>query len=219
MLESDPPHTLVYATGAIAIGYHGQGLGGAMLDEIERRASELATRACGGGGGLAHGCVGRGAAGGGAAPGARPRGGAPGWSMTITFDRAPAPPQRIPGVEIRPMAEGDEVAGYECLADPFQDHWGEPFPSQEQWLHRHMTGAQQFDPTLWWIAWHNRQAVGALVAHLDPEEDPGLAHVGALGVRRPGVARASAKRFSDRLPGLCQARKNAARSSTSTASR
>ena len=39
--------------------------------------------------------------------------------MTITFDRAPAPPQRIPGVEIRPMAEGDEVAVYECLADPF----------------------------------------------------------------------------------------------------
>jgi mycothiol synthase len=185
MLESDPPHTLVYATGAIAIGYHGRGLGGAMLDEIERRASGLATHAPAGEpvvwhmGVLAdeplvagllreHGLeeVRR------------------AWSMTIAFDRAPAPPRSIPGVEIRPMAGGDEVAVYQCLADAFQDHWGEPFASQEQWLHRHMA-AQQFDPTLWWIAWQNRQAVGALVAQLEAEENPGLAYVGALGVRRP----------------------------------
>lgn len=185
MLECDPPHTLVYSTGAIAIGYHGRGLGGAMLDEIERRASALATLAPAGEpvvwhmGVLAdeplvagllreHGLeeVRR------------------AWSMTITFDRAPAPPQSIPGVEIRPMAEGAEGAVYQCLADAFKDHWGEPFPSQEQWLHRHMT-AQQFNPSLWWIACQNRQAVGALVAHADAEEDPGLAYVGALGVRRP----------------------------------
>ena len=185
MLESDSPHTLVYATGAIAIGYHGRGLGGAMLDEIERRASALATHAPAGEAVVWHMGV---LADEPLVAGLLREHGLEevrrAWSMTIAFDRAPAPPQSIPGVEIRPMAEGDEVAVYHCLADAFQDHWGEPFPAQEQWLHRHVA-AQQFDPTLWWIAWQNRHAVGALVAHLDAEEDPGLAYVGALGVRRP----------------------------------
>lgn len=185
MLESDPPHTLVYATGAVAIGYHGRGLGGAMLDEIERRASELATQAPAGDpvvwhmGVLADEPLVAGLL--------RERGLEEvrrAWSMTITFERPPAPPAIVPGIEIRPMPEGGEVAVYQCLADAFQDHWGEQFPSQEQWLHRHMTGAQQFDPGLWWVAWQNRRAVGALVAQGEAEENRALAYVSALGVRR-----------------------------------
>ena len=219
MLESDPPHTLVYATGAIAIGYHGQGLGGAMLDEIERRASALATRAPAGEAVVWHMGV---LADEPLVAGLLREHGLEevrrAWSMTIAFDRAPAPPHRIPGVEIRPMAEGDEVAVYECLADAFQDHWGEPFPSQEQWLHRHMA-AQQFDPTLWWIAWQNRQVVGALVAHPTPRRTlawPTSARSACAGRR---VARASAKRFSAPASKPLPGAESAARSSTSTASR
>lgn len=186
MLESDPPHTLVYATGAVAVGYHGRGLGGAMLDEIERRATALARQAPAGESVVWHmgvladeplvaGLL-------------RERGLEEvrrAWSMTIAFDRAPAPPRVVPGIAIRPLAKGGEVAIYQCLADAFQDHWGEQFPSQAQWLHRHITGAQQFDPSLWWVAWRGRQPVGALVAQGDAEEDAALAYVEALGVCRP----------------------------------
>jgi mycothiol synthase len=186
MLESDPPHTLVYATGAVAVDHHGRGLGGAMLDEIERRAAALATQAPAGEAVILHigvladeplvaGLL-------------RERGLEEvrrAWSMTIAFDRPPAPPHAVPGIEIRPLAKGGEAAVYECLADAFQDHWGAQFPSQEQWLHRNITGARQFDPSLWWVAWQNRQAVGALVAQAEAEEDAALAYVSALGVRRP----------------------------------
>jgi mycothiol synthase len=191
MLESDPPYTLVYSTGAVAIGYHGCGLGGAMLDEIERRASALATQAPAGEpvvwhmGVLADEPLVAGLL--------RERGldeVRRAWSMTITFDRPLAPPPAtISGVEIRPLAPGGEIAVYRCLADAFQDHWGEQFRSEEQWLHRHVTGAQRFDPTLWWVAWQNGHAVGALVADAEAEEDPALAYVGALGVRRPARRR------------------------------
>ncbi|MDX6549253.1 MAG: mycothiol synthase [Gaiellales bacterium] len=184
-LESDPPHTLVFTIGAVALAHHARGIGSAIVDEIERRALEL-TRAVPADemvtwrmGALAdeplvaalltgHGF----------------REVRRFWAMRVTFDGVPAAPEAIPGVELRILVPGQEEAVYDCLAEAFHDHWGEPLEPLDRFLHRHVEVAEFFDPGLWQLAWQGDRVVGALVASPRSDEDASLGYIELVGVRR-----------------------------------
>jgi mycothiol synthase len=184
-LESDPPHTLVFSIGAVAPAHHARGLGSAIVDEIERRALEL-TRDVPAGemvtwrmGALAdeplvaalltaHGF----------------REVRRFWAMRVTFDGVPAAPETIPGVELRTLVRGQEEAVYDCLAEAFDDHWGEALEPLDRFLHRHVEVVEFFDPDLWQLAWQDDQVVGALVGSPRSDEDTSLGYIELVGVRR-----------------------------------
>ena len=184
-LECEPPHTEVFSIGAVAVPYHGRGLGAAIVAEVERRSRGFLDRAPPGrrvvihAGALAN------------EPRAAALLSAHGYiearrfaRMQIEFDAAPEPPAPIPGIEIRPLARGEEPAVYACLRDAFVDHWGESWPTEEAWLHSHVDATTEFDPELWLLAWQGVELTGALVGQPRSEEDPALGHIGVLGVRR-----------------------------------
>ena len=185
MLEAHPPYGEVFAVGAVALGQHGRGIGGAVVEEIERRARGLAALAPDGQQVLLH--LG--------AMAGEPRVSglltAHGfdevrrfWAMTMLFDgplEAPPPP---PGFEMRPLAAGEETAVYRCLSEAFQDHWGGDLEPEQRWLHRHVHAAESFAPDLWRVAWRDGVVAGALVAIAVSDEDQTLGTVDLLGVRR-----------------------------------
>lgn len=185
LVESDPPFTSVFSIGVVALRYHGRGLGAAVLAEAERRARRFLDMAPAGdrvalhAGALAdeprvsalltaHGYVE-------ARRFAR---------MAIAFDGPPRPPASLPGIQIRPLVRGEEPAVYACMSEAFADHWGPTWPTEEVWLHQHVTASSEFHPDLWQLAWHGPELAGALVAGPDAEEGPSLGHVELVGVRR-----------------------------------
>src|SRR5689334_2473587 len=168
LIDADPPYETVFGIGCVALDHHGRGLGGAIVDEIERRADAF--------------------------DGARPRLVRMGslsdeplvsalltsrgyreerrlWEMRIAFDGAPAAP--IAGVEIRSVREGEEPEVYDCMAEAFEDHWGEGLDSEHVWLHRHMD-PDTFDRTLWFAAFEDGRIVGALAGRLEAVEQAGF---------------------------------------------
>ncbi|MDX6550519.1 MAG: mycothiol synthase [Gaiellales bacterium] len=185
LLESDPPHTLVFSIGAVALAHHGRGIGSAIVDEIERRALEL-TRDVPASeeiiwrmGALAD------------EPMVSALLSARGfrevrrfWAMRVTFDGMPAAPEAIPGVELRTLGPGQEQAVHDCLEEAFRDHWGEALEPLDRFLHRHVQAAEYFDPELWQLAWQDDRVIGALVASPRSDEDDRLGYVDLVGVRR-----------------------------------
>jgi mycothiol synthase len=194
MVESEPPHDEVFAIGVVGLAHHGRGIGGAIVDEIRVRAQRFLEVAD---------------------PGARVllrMGALAGeqhvsalltakgfrevrrfWLMRLDFDGPPQPPGSIPGIHLRPMAEGEHRAVYRCLVDAFRDHWGGGIQPEESWLHR-QTSTADYDPSLWFVALSDGEVVGALIAVQEFVEDPRLGYIGELGVlrgyRRRGIARA-----------------------------
>ena len=185
LIDADPPYETVFSIGTVAHDHHGRGVGTAILDEVERRAAAFdgiwprliragtlsdeprASRLL-----AEHGY----------------REERRLWEMRIVFDAPPRPPAHMPGIDVRTIREGEEQQVYDCMAEAFQDHWGEGFDSAEVWLHRH-TDAAVFDPSLWFVAVEDGAVVGALVGYLAAAEDPELGMVHTLGVRRAARAR------------------------------
>jgi mycothiol synthase len=184
-VESHAPYTEVLSVGAVALRHHGRGIGAAILAEAERRALRFFPSAPPGerivmhAGSLAE----------------EPRVAAllteHGYfearrfaQMSIEFDGPPAPPPEIPGVAIRPFADGDEGIVYDCLTEAFSDHWGGNWPGEESWLHDHIDASTTFEPELWQLAWHGTDLAGVLLADRDGDGDPTLGHVSNIGVRR-----------------------------------
>jgi mycothiol synthase len=207
LVRSDPPHTEVFAVGVVALPHHGRGLGAAILAETERRARRLVDlapperRVVIHAGALAD----------------EPRASAllsqHGYvevrrlsQMQIDFDQPPVAPAAVPGIEIRPLVEGDETAVYACVAEAFEDHWGEAFPSEADWIHEHVTAAGTFHPELWWLAWEGSELAGALIGQPNADENPALGYIGLVGVRRAfrgrGIAEALLRTSFVRFRGL-----------------
>jgi ribosomal protein S18 acetylase RimI-like enzyme len=193
MVESDPPYTEVFSIGAVGLPHHGRGLGSAIVAEAERRAERFLELAAPGervvmhAGSLAD------------EPGVAALLSARGytqvrrfWLMRLDFEGAPQPPEPMPGIELRPMAPGEEASVYRCMAEAFRDHWGTGFPAEESWLYLH-TSKERHDPTLWWVASDRSDVVGALTARADFAEDPRLGYVSELGVLRSYRGRGIAK--------------------------
>ncbi|MGH3374882.1 MAG: GNAT family N-acetyltransferase [Actinoallomurus sp.] len=183
-VESDPPHTEVFTIGVVAIGYHGRGLGAAILAEAERRARRRVDLAPPGERVVVH----AGALAG--EPNVAALLTAHGYvevrrfaRMRIDFDDAPSSPAHPAGIEIRPLVRGEESSVYACIAEAFSDHWGATWPTEEAWLHEHVE-AGEFHPDLWQLAWDRAQLAGVLIARPQDYEEPTLGHVTLVGVRR-----------------------------------
>jgi mycothiol synthase len=183
-VESHPPHTAVFSVGTVALGHHGRGVGAAIVEEAERRARRFFPLAPAGERIVMHAGTLAGE------PRVAALLAAHGYfearrfaRMSIEFAEPPEPPQPPPGIEIRPLAPGEERAVYDCLAEAFTDHWGGTWPTETAWLYDHIDASSEFEPELWQLAWHGDELAGALIA--GPEDgDPGLGHVSNIGVRR-----------------------------------
>jgi mycothiol synthase len=184
-LEADPPHTVVFAIGCVALAHHGRGVGAAIVDEVERRAGHLATLAPAGEGVvLRMGALSDESRVAALLADRGYREVRRFWSMRTVFDGPPQPPAAVPGIAIRTLREGEEGLVYDCLAEAFEDHWGEMVGSKARWLHTHVHERSTFDRSLWFVALDGERVVGALVAERTSEEDPDLGLVAELGVRR-----------------------------------
>jgi mycothiol synthase len=185
LISSDPPHTSVFSIGAVALAHHGRGLGAAILEELERRAEAFAGQAPAGAAVVwrmgtlaeeplvaalmrAHGFSGERVF----------------WAMERRFDRPLEPPGDVAGVEFGLVQAGGEADVYDCLYEAFEDHFGDPLPPLDVWLHTHVTAVAQHDPSLWHVARRDERVVGALVGIEHAEENPELGSVELLGVRR-----------------------------------
>lgn len=103
------------------------------------------------------------------------------WRMQIDLTEAPSAPAWPDGVELRPfLADQHAPSVHEAEEDAFQDHWGSrPIPF-ETWSHRKLS-REDFDPTLWHVAWVGDQIAG--FSQCRWRQDIGW--VSTLGVRRP----------------------------------
>ena len=185
LVQGHPPYTEVFAVGIVALPYHGLGLGAAIVTETERRAGRLVDlappqrRVVMHAGALAD----------------EPRASAlltdHGYvevrrlsQMQIDFEGPPPEPGQVPGIDVRQLVKGEESAVYACLVEAFDDDWSEGFPSEEDWIHSHVTATESFQPELWWLAFEDTQLAGALIGQPRADENASLGYVGLLGVRR-----------------------------------
>jgi mycothiol synthase len=109
------------------------------------------------------------------------------YHMRVEFNEPPQPPVLPEGVTIRSMAEGEERAFLHTSWEAFKDHWGvvpSPFESYfESWMER-IKNDPDFDRSLWFGAWDGEQVAGMCFNKGHTTEDPEMAWVNTLGVRR-----------------------------------
>ena len=123
----------MFGIGGVALAHHGRGVGNAIVDEIVRRARVFLPLAPPGEpivlymGALAD------------EPGVAALLAAHGfhearrfWSMRLTFDRPPESPAAVPSVTFSQLSAGEEPSVYDCLAEAFEDHWGDGMPPRER---------------------------------------------------------------------------------------
>jgi mycothiol synthase len=103
------------------------------------------------------------------------------WRMEITLDAAPPAPTWPDGIELRPFdVDAHTYPVYRAHEETFRDHWGFTPHSFEEWKHRVIEG-EEFDPSLYFIAWDGDQVAGYALNRYRHEHG----WVGTLGVRRP----------------------------------
>ncbi|HZD18387.1 MAG TPA: GNAT family N-acetyltransferase [Actinomycetota bacterium] len=109
------------------------------------------------------------------------------WVMRIELASAPSTAPIPEGIRIRTFdPERDETAVHAALAEAFADHWGNPFPSFEDWRHEAIEGeGSGFDPKLWFVAVDGEEVVGAALCRASVPRTEDTAEVGELGVRAP----------------------------------
>ncbi|GAB4541890.1 MAG: GNAT family N-acetyltransferase [Anaerolineales bacterium] len=102
------------------------------------------------------------------------------WRMEITLEKAPKEEPLPAGVELRPFVRAEHArAVWAANNETFRDHWGSHDLSFEDWEHRKF--AENFDPTLWLVAWQGNEVAGFSQNRFRM----GIGWVGTLGVRRP----------------------------------
>lgn len=104
------------------------------------------------------------------------------WVMRIELTEEPPQPEWPAGIALRPFVpERDARAVFEATDEAFQDHWGHVPGTFEGWYQHRITNRDDFDPSLWFIAWDGDQVAGAALCGY--YLDNGV--VDTLGVRRP----------------------------------
>jgi len=102
------------------------------------------------------------------------------WQMRIELEREPEAPAWPAGVTVRTAEPArDKRAVYEAVEEAFSDHWGHVPRSFEDWAQQ--TRREDFDPSLWFLAFEGGELAGVSLCWLRPEQG----WVGTLGVRRP----------------------------------
>ncbi|MFY9580529.1 MAG: GNAT family N-acetyltransferase [Gaiellaceae bacterium] len=101
--------------------------------------------------------------------------------MQIQLDGLPSEPAWTEGVTVAPFDLGEARALHVAINDAFADEWNfHPRPF-EDWA-KHRLEAEDFDPTLWFIA-HSGDEIAAFALCYPMRW--GSPHVGLLGVRKP----------------------------------
>jgi GNAT superfamily N-acetyltransferase len=122
------------------------------------------------------------------------------YTMRIEFDQPPLQPAIPEGITIRAINGEEELRGaLQASHESFKDHYGntnQPFEEYYTRMMHHIAHDPHYDPSLWFIALDGERANGANDNSVDTiagvslcykhmEEDPDLAWVGTLVVRRP----------------------------------
>lgn len=110
------------------------------------------------------------------------------WMMRIELEIAEKSDDRIlEAIRIRTFErETDERAVYDAVSEAFMDHWGSWTETFERWRHMRIDGeGARFDPTLWFLALHGDEVIGAACCSATTPRADDTAEVTLLGVRRP----------------------------------
>lgn len=103
------------------------------------------------------------------------------WMMEINLTQAPNINPFPVGIELRPFEKETQAhLVFQAEDEAFRDHWGHVPGHFENWKLRKL-GREEFDPTLWHIAWDGDQIAG----HAQTRYRNGIGWVGNLAVRRP----------------------------------
>ncbi len=111
------------------------------------------------------------------------------YRMLIELDQAPPAPTLPEGIRIVPIDFENELEDALIAADEaFRDHWGHVEHPVEvmlkQWRH-FLENDKNFDPSLWYLAKDGDQIAGICFCVDKMTEDPEMAWVNQLAVRRP----------------------------------
>lgn len=91
------------------------------------------------------------------------------WEMEMEMREAPPVPIWPEGIAVRPYVPGrDERLAYELVEIAFQDIWGITPLCFEEFRHRTVE-RPTFDPSLWFLAYQDAQAVGAALCRNEEE--------------------------------------------------
>jgi len=103
------------------------------------------------------------------------------WRMEIEINAVPPAPQWPEGISVRTFFRGqDERTVFETDEEAFRDHWGHLPMQFDLWEHWTVK-REDFDPTLWFLAFDGTQPSGICLCQ--NEKDSGW--VDTLAVRRP----------------------------------
>ena len=103
------------------------------------------------------------------------------WMMEIELTEAPNVLAFPAGIELRPFVrDAQDYLVFQAEDEAFRDHWGYVPGNFENWKLRKL-GREEFDPSLWHIAWDGDQIAGYSQTRYRNE----MGWVGNLGVRRP----------------------------------
>jgi mycothiol synthase len=182
------PHVKYYSWGLVHPDYHRAGIGTRLLEWVEQRALQALPLAPADARVMLHHSV---LSTNESANGLFARRGYQHirsfYRMQIEFDGQPDQPLLPDGFTIRSIQPGEEPLAIRCAFDSFHDHWGfveEPFENYlSRWLH-HIEKDKDYNPELYFIAMHGDEVAGVSLCYDHITEDPQMAWVGTLGVRK-----------------------------------
>jgi mycothiol synthase len=103
--------------------------------------------------------------------------------MGITLGGELPMPEWPLGIDVRGFRAEDEQAVYEAVMEAFRDHWDFRPEPYSHWRQRSVE-RDDFDPSLWLIAWDGDELAGFSLNNWEISGDPTRGWVGSLGVRR-----------------------------------
>lgn len=111
------------------------------------------------------------------------------YRMVIDLDETPPQPQIPDGLTIMPIDLDQELRpALEAMEEAFSDHWGHAPQSieeqMERWEH-YIDESKDFDPSIWFLAKEGDEIAGICRCSNKITEDPDMAWVNQLCVRRP----------------------------------
>lgn len=107
------------------------------------------------------------------------------YRMMIDLDRPMEVPPLPDGITVRPFDPArDARVVYETHQEAFADHWGFEPNSYEEWAH-YILNRPDNGASMWLLAYEGDQIAGVCINRPYGDEDPHMAWVGNLAVRRP----------------------------------
>lgn len=103
------------------------------------------------------------------------------WTMGIDLGQELPEPEWPEGIRLARARRGvDERAVWEATEEAFADHWDRHPTPYEEWR-RWSVESDDYDPSLWLLAWDGEEIAGISLCGLDAD----AGWIGMLGVRRP----------------------------------